>query len=134
MTTDFVTDTHSLIWYLEDSPRLGDQAKLAFDACDRGDCFIYIPTICLVEMIYLQEKGRIAPELLHQLQTELNNGESGFLIADLTLEVTVSMTSVSRTAIPDMPDRIIAATAHHLGLPLISRDHRIQFSDLQTIW
>jgi PIN domain nuclease of toxin-antitoxin system len=85
-------------------------------------------------MIYLQEKGRISSDLLHQLHTELNDGESGFLIADLTLEVAFSMTSVSRTAIPDMPDRIIAATAHQLGLPLISRDRRIQLSDLQTVW
>lgn len=40
MATDFVTDTHGLIWYLEDSPLLGAQAQQAFDACDRGDCFI----------------------------------------------------------------------------------------------
>jgi predicted nucleic acid-binding protein len=33
-----------------------------------------------------------------------------------------------------MPDRIIAATALRLGLPLISRDHRIQLSEVSTIW
>ena len=33
-----------------------------------------------------------------------------------------------------MPDRIIAATALHLGLPLITWDRRIQLADVGTIW
>jgi predicted nucleic acid-binding protein len=33
-----------------------------------------------------------------------------------------------------MPDRIIAATALHLGLPLVTRDLRIQASGIPTIW
>lgn len=35
---------------------------------------------------------------------------------------------------PDMPDRIIAGTALHLKLPLITRDHKIQLSQIDTIW
>ncbi len=31
---DAVTDTHGLIWYLENSPRLGEKAGELFDACD----------------------------------------------------------------------------------------------------
>jgi len=33
-----------------------------------------------------------------------------------------------------MPDRIIATTALHLGVPLISRDGRIRLSSVPTIW
>jgi predicted nucleic acid-binding protein len=51
---DLVTDTHGLIWYLEDSPRLGRAARDVFDACDRGEGVIYVPTICLVEIVYLR--------------------------------------------------------------------------------
>ncbi|MGB7713317.1 MAG: hypothetical protein WBL95_27930 [Microcoleus sp.] len=32
--SDAVTDTHALIWYLEDSPRLGATANRGFDECD----------------------------------------------------------------------------------------------------
>lgn len=134
MTTDYVTDTHGLIWYLEDSPQLGVQAQHAFDECDRGACFIYVPTICLVEIIYLQEKGRIAPELIRNLQTELITGNTGLLLADLTLEVTTSLAAIPRADVPDMPDRIIAATALQLDLPLITRDQQIRLANLQTIW
>jgi predicted nucleic acid-binding protein len=33
-----------------------------------------------------------------------------------------------------MPDRIIAATALHLGLPLVTRDARIVASGINTVW
>jgi predicted nucleic acid-binding protein len=41
---------------------------------------------------------------------------------------------IARAAVPDMPDRIIAATAHHLGLPVVTRDRKILASSVQTIW
>jgi PIN domain nuclease of toxin-antitoxin system len=41
---------------------------------------------------------------------------------------------VSRDAVPDMPDRIIAATALELSVPIISRDGKIKASGLNTIW
>lgn len=131
---DFVTDTHGLIWYLEDSPRLGPAAGAAFDACDQGLGVIYIPTICLVEMIYLQEKGRISANLLEQLLAELQTAATGLVIASLTDEVAQAVALVPRDQVADMPDRIIAATALHLGLPLLSRDRKIQLSGLTTVW
>jgi len=32
--SDVVTDTHSLIWYLEDESRLGPEADRTFEVCD----------------------------------------------------------------------------------------------------
>jgi predicted nucleic acid-binding protein len=40
---------------------------------------------------------------------------------------------VNAAQIPDMPDRIIAATAVHLNVPLISRDGKIRVSGVNTI-
>ena len=132
--TDFVTDTHALIWYLEDSSRLSVAARSAFNACDMGEADVYIPTICLVEIIYLQEKGRITADLLTQLEDELQAGNTGLIIADSTNEVTKTVKRIPRTAVPDMPDRIIAATALHLGFSLLSRDRKIQLAGVNTIW
>jgi PIN domain nuclease of toxin-antitoxin system len=123
-----------LIWYLEDSPRLGSDARAAFDACDRGESVIYVPTICLVEIIYLQEKGRIPADLKTQLDTALEAGTTGLILASLTAEVANAVAGVPRSDVPDMPDRIIAATALNLGLPLISRDQAIHLSAVQTVW
>jgi PIN domain nuclease of toxin-antitoxin system len=131
---DAVTDTHGLIWYLEDSPRLSSGARAAFDACDRGESVIYVPTICLVEIIYLQEKGRIPADLNAQLDDALEAGTTGLILASLTPEVANAVARVPRSHVPDMPDRIIAATALYLGLPLISRDRAIRLSTVQTVW
>jgi predicted nucleic acid-binding protein len=46
----------------------------------------------------------------------------------------MKMTEVLRQDIPDLPDRIIAATASFYGVPLLTRDERIRGSSLQTIW
>jgi PIN domain nuclease of toxin-antitoxin system len=45
-----------------------------------------------------------------------------------------ALEAVSRSEIPDLPDRIVAATASALHVPLISRDGKIRASQIQTIW
>ena len=131
---DAVTDTHGLIWYLEDSPRLGSDARAVFDACDRGESVIYVPTICLVEIIYLQEKGRIPADLKAELDAALEAGTTGLILAPLTAQVANAVAEVPRSDVPAMPDRIIAATALNLGLSLISRDRAIRLSAIRTVW
>jgi len=45
------------------------------------------------------------------------------------------MQKIPRETVPKMCDRIIAATALYLGLPLVTKDHRIRNLDvIQTIW
>jgi len=48
--------------------------------------------------------------------------------------VAKKMCEVSRQDIPDLPDRVIAATAQLRGVPVLSRDSRIRTSTVQTIW
>lgn len=130
-----VTDTHSLIWYLEDNPFLSPKANNVFDACDRGEIVIYIPTICLVEILYLQEKWRISADLKVLLDEELRSDNSRFTIANLDESVVDVMAQIPRNVVPDLPDRIIAATALSLGLPLITKDAKIHSCKVvETIW
>lgn len=44
------------------------------------------------------------------------------------------MRQVSRSEVPDMPDRMIAATAIYVDVPVISRDRHIRSANLKTIW
>ena len=131
---DAESDTHALIWYLENDPRLSPAASVLFDACDRGTIVVYIPTICLVEILYLQEKRRIPSDLKDRFDTMLRTGRTGLILADLTSEVAATVARVARAEVPDLPDRIVAPTALHLGVPVISRDRKIQASNVTTIW
>ena len=45
-----------------------------------------------------------------------------------------AMRQVPRVQVPDMPDRIVAATAVYLRVPVISRDGRIRSSNIQSVW
>jgi PIN domain nuclease of toxin-antitoxin system len=88
----------------------------------------------LVEIVYLIEKQRIPTAVLPRLVNDLNSGTSVLTEIPLTLQIVQVMHQVLRVQVPDMPDRIIAATAVHLGVPLITRDSKIQSSGIQTIW
>jgi PIN domain nuclease of toxin-antitoxin system len=129
-----VTDTHAVLWYLFDDPALSEFAADVFDAALITGDPIHVPSVCLVEATYLAEKGRIAMVALDRLTNALRSPESGFRLAPLDLGVALNLRRVSRGDVPDMPDRIIAATALALGVPLVTRDGKIRSSGIQTIW
>lgn len=60
--------------------------------------------------------------------------ESVITEAPFTAAVVDAMREVPRSDIPDLPDRIVAATAIFLHVPVISRDGRIRSSAIKTIW
>jgi predicted nucleic acid-binding protein len=68
------------------------------------------------------------------LRSALDDPEHVFVEAGLTGEIVDAMRQIRRAEVPDMPDRIIAATAAYLDVPVISRDRRILSTNLQTIW
>jgi PIN domain nuclease of toxin-antitoxin system len=129
-----VADTHGLIWFLNDSSSLSVPAKAAMVLAVQSGGSIVIASITLVEVAYLVEKGRIAATTFDLITAALANPMTGLVLADLDLSVAETVRLVPRVDVPDMPDRIIAATALRLGLPLISRDRKIQASAIQTIW
>ena len=48
---EYVTDTHSLLWYLINSSLLGGDAAFAFDEGKNGFALIYIPAIVFCGII-----------------------------------------------------------------------------------
>jgi PIN domain nuclease of toxin-antitoxin system len=129
-----VTDTHALIWYLQDDARLSPVAAQYFDSCEHDGGRIRVPSICVVEVLYLSEKGRIQADTLDLLRSDLGAQDTVLEVVGLSLPIALEIRNVPRAAVPDMPDRIIAATALHLDLPLISRDRKIQLVGVRTIW
>jgi len=129
-----VADTHAAIWYLLNSPRLSAAARSAMETALQGGNPIYVASISLVEVTYLVEKGKVPDTALQRLEAALMQPQSGFVTAPLDLTVAQNLRHISRADVPDMPDRIIAATAHSLGLAVVTRDGKIRTSGVATIW
>lgn len=130
-----VTDTHALIWYLFALPELSQQAKDFFDEVSNSGGSIFVPTICVVEIIYLSEKNRLPNNVLARINSEIQKPDSAVVPLDLSYAISQDLSLIPRTIVPDMPDRIISATALHLGLPLVTRDRSIsELTEIKTIW
>ncbi|MEM4284535.1 MAG: type II toxin-antitoxin system VapC family toxin [Candidatus Caldarchaeum sp.] len=129
-----VADTHAVIWYLAASPKLSPIALASLEATAQAGDVIYIASISLVEVIYLAEKGRLPEIALQRLSNALTDPAMSFAVVPLDLAIAQRVQQIPRDLLPDMPDRIIAATALHLNLPLVTRDQRIQAIGIKTIW
>ena len=129
-----VADTHTLIWYLFDDKRLSRTAKKYMEEAAKSGDQIGISSISLIEIVYLVEKEKINSETLERLLQFIEAGDAALVEIPVTGNIANRMREISRDAIPDMPDRIIAATALELSVPIISRDRKIELSKLKTIW
>jgi PIN domain nuclease of toxin-antitoxin system len=129
-----VADTHTALWHLFDDARLSLPARDFIDNAAAARRKIVLSSISLVEVVYLVEKNRLPESAYDDLRKALGNPNHVLEEAPLTAGVVEAMRRVPRSDVPDMPDRIVAATAVYFGVPVISRDGRIRASDVQTVW
>jgi len=120
---NLVTDTHALIWHLSGSRKhLSVRARRAFEHAEAGRWTIHVPAVVLVEMVLLEERGRLRFSYA-QLREQLGL-RGGLPIQPLLPEDVDEARSLG--ALRDPFDRLIAGTALRLGLPLLSDDEVIR--------
>jgi PIN domain nuclease of toxin-antitoxin system len=128
---NFVTDTHALLWWFTDSPRIGSEASGIFQRCERGEHVIFIPSIVVAEALSIFDKRRLAFDF-KKLFRKIANSEN-YVIISLDLPILQEM--VALKDIPKLHDKIIVSTAKYLKVPLITKDSVIQnLSHLKTVW
>jgi PIN domain nuclease of toxin-antitoxin system len=129
-----VADTHAILWYLFDDPRLSANATAEFDHAQAQGEQIAISAITLAEIVYLIEKDKIAPVAFDRIVATLMQPNATLVEIPFNYAIARAMRQIDRTQIPDLPDRIVAATAIHARVPIISRDNKIRSSTISTIW
>jgi len=128
---NFVADTHALLWWFTDSPKISFKASEIFEKCEKGNGVIFIPSIVIAESMSIFEKKRIAFNFKN-LFKRIHDSENFILIA---LDYPILQKMVNLIEIPELHDKIIVATAKYLNLPLITKDESLQeLSCVKTIW
>jgi PIN domain nuclease of toxin-antitoxin system len=106
-----VADTHAALWHLGRDARLSTVARDALrESIQAGDP-IFVASISVVEITYLVEKGRLPESALQTLRAALADPTFGLVPVALDLRVADAIRRISRDSVPDLPDRVIAATA-----------------------
>lgn len=133
MSGQVLADTHAIIWYLFDAERLSSEGRAALDGAIAAGFPILVSAISIIEIIYLEEKRKLSAGAAERIRQACAAEDPSIEIVAIDERVAHGIKDIVRAEVPDMPDRIIAATAVSLGVPLVTRDHKIRSSGVHTI-
>jgi predicted nucleic acid-binding protein len=114
----YVVDTQALIKFLNGVKVITDEIDSILKKTDEGQNIIVVPTVVIFEIAYLHEKKRI-PISVEDIENILADSVN-YVEEVLTLDIIKSAFEI--TDIPELHDRLIAGTARHLDIPLITND------------
>lgn len=127
---NYVADTHSLVWYFTEDPRLSKKALDVFEQTKQKDLII-IPTVVLAELMFISRKGKITITFSETLK-EIEECEN-FNVVPLDIEI-LKVAEKMKADI-EMHDKLIVATALHFEAALITRDEIIKkLGIVSTVW
>ncbi len=127
---NYVTDTHSLVWYFTEDSRLSSKALGAFQASEI-EGIIFVPAVVLAEIMFISKKGKVTLSFEDTLK-KIEESEN-FIIAPLD-EGILKIADKIETDL-EMHDKLIVATAKHYEATLITKDENIINSKvITTVW
>ncbi len=114
-------DTHAWVWLLNGSERLGPRAQKAIRG-SLAEQAVLVSAISPWEVAMLVSKGRLVldRDVGEWVQAALSL--PGIRLEPISPEIAVASTRLPGTIHSDPADRMIAATARHLGSTLITAD------------
>lgn len=128
---NFVTDTHALIWWFTNSPKLSHRATEVFEECETGESIIFTPSIVIAEALGIFDKKRVSFDF-KKLLKQINESEHFVIVA---LDYNILQKMVELKEVPELHDKIIASTAKYLNLPIITKDKVLQeIPHIKTVW
>jgi PIN domain nuclease of toxin-antitoxin system len=130
--TSVVADSHAILWYVQGSNRLSEEASSALASAEAGDGIV-VSVATIVDLWYVtQTTERVTSDA--RLRDVLAESASVDL-HPIDVSVADAVTSIPREVLTDPWDRFIVATATALEVPLVTRDRAITKAVLvETIW
>ncbi len=117
----YLVDTHVLVWLMQDNARLSEPAKAAIRQASNEGCLI-VSAITPWEIGLLVSKKRLFFESDLQVWIDEALHSPGVSLLPLLPSIAVESTRLPWEMHPDPADRILVASARHLGATLITAD------------
>jgi PIN domain nuclease of toxin-antitoxin system len=117
-------DTHVLLWMVGGNPKVSVEARRAIqEAAELGQ--LYVSAITPWEIALLVSKRRIDLGMDVQAWLDAALGLPGIKLYPLLPEIAVASTRLPGEIHNDPADRILVATARHIGATLITADEQL---------
>lgn len=119
-----VIDTHVLIWAVQGDGRLGPTSRQLIDEATAAGG-LHVPAIVPWEIAMLAQRGRLA--LGRDVGAWVHDALSlpGIAVSPLAPAICVESVRLPGDLHGDPADRLIVATARHVGLPLMTADRAL---------
>lgn len=130
MSATYLLDTHALFWHLTNSAKLSDRARRIFEQAVSGQATLVLSPIVLLELYGVVKKFQAPLDFSAELDLL---ERPPYQVAHIT---GADPHLLDRLAdIPELHDRLIAATAVRLDVRILTRDPAItSCSVVSCIW
>ena len=116
-------DTHAWVWLLNGDPKIGQKARDAIEH-SLSDEAVLLSAISPWEVAMLVSQGRLALDRDIGEWVQAAVGLTGIRVEPVSPEIAVASTRLPGSIHADPADRLIVATARHLGAVLVT-DNRL---------
>ncbi|OIO97457.1 MAG: hypothetical protein AUJ92_03560 [Armatimonadetes bacterium CG2_30_59_28] len=94
-----VADTHAISWYILEPGILSTKALVAFTEAENAGFPIYLPSISIVEICYLIEKGRLTETVLERILSAVDDPEAAVVITPLDSAVALAVRDIPSASV-----------------------------------
>lgn len=123
---NILIDTHTLFWFLTADKRLSLQTKEVVEHAH----LIFVPTIVLLELLYLfQKKGKVS-----QFKIVLKAIKGGERFSVISLDLGVVEKVIKLSSKLEIHDAAIVATTQILNVSIATKDRVIRNVYRKSIW
>lgn len=130
-----VVDTHVLVWWLGDRQGLSRKARRLLAEAESERASVVVSAISALEVATAARRGRLALSVSAERWLADVKRLPEIRFEPVTDEIACMAGSFRDSMHGDPADRIIAATAHVLGFPLLTADEKLRSNrDIATLW
>jgi PIN domain nuclease of toxin-antitoxin system len=129
-----VLDTHVWIWWVNGSPELSRKARRALNRALKARA-VYISSISAWEVAMLVRQERLVLTMEVRDWVQASAALSFVRFVPVNNDIAVASVHLPDGLHKDPADRIIAATANTLDMPLVTRDRRLlDYPGVRAVW